>query len=308
MVMGRHVVGSKLPGRLRALPLIILLAAAGCSGAWNPTGEAVADIATTLADPTNGISQEIADIAAFVFESTEASQAPSEAGSRAMTFAAGPLLYMRDFFDQGAFVWNPSTGSYEVTKTSLAVSAADVSGTLTSISLSVSFFTSGDASGTGVLLTDPSVGFESGEGTVRSMKYHREVSGAVADARTGVTRAFSAITDLTAKWSDADSLGVEGAHSRTFTHSYSDGRTASGTISLTVPHDLAVSWGQRADFSCIVIEEGTIEGTYDARVSRADGTTQDMEKAAAMEFDRSETAIVSVVGLSVRVSLLTGRI
>jgi hypothetical protein len=306
--MGRHVVDAKLPGRLRALPLVILLAAAGCSGVWNPTGEAVVDIATTLADPTNGISQEIADIGAFVFESTEASKALPEARSRTMTFATGPLLYMRDFFDQGAFVWNPSACAYEVTETSLAVSAEDVSGTLTSISLSVSFFTSGDASGTGVQLTDPSVGFESSAGTVRSMKYHREVSGTVADSRTGVTRVFSATTDLTVEWSDGASLSVEGAHTRAFTHSFPDGRTAYGTISLTVPPDLAVSWGQRPDFSCIVIEEGTIGGTYEATVSRADGTTQDMDKAAAMEFDRNETAIVSVVGLSVRVNLLTGRI
>ena len=49
---------------------------------WNPTGEAVVDVATTLADPTNGISQEIADIGAFVFESTAASEASDTAGSR----------------------------------------------------------------------------------------------------------------------------------------------------------------------------------------------------------------------------------
>ncbi len=306
--MGRKAVDAISHGCLRALPLVLLLAAAGCSGVWNPTGEAVVDVATTLADPTNGISQEIADIGASVFESTAASEALPDTRSRAMIFATGPQLYMRDRFDQGKFVWNPSAGSYEVTETSLAVSGGDVSGTLTSISLSVSFFASGDASGTGVQLIDPSAGLASSAGTIRSMKYHREVSGTVADSRTGVTRVFSAITNLTVKWSDGASLSVEGAHSRTFTHSFPDGGTASGTISLTVPPDMTVSWGQRADFSYIVIEEGTITGTYDANVSRADGTTQDMEKVAGMEFDRSETAIVSVVGLSVRVNLLTGRI
>ena len=111
---------------------------------------------------------------------------------------------MRDRFDQGKFVWNPLAGSYEVTETSLAVSGGDVSGTLTSISLSVSFFASEDASGTGVQLTDPSAGLASSAGTIRSMKYHREVSGTVADSRTGVTRAFSAITELTVRWSDGD--------------------------------------------------------------------------------------------------------
>ncbi|MBE3064327.1 MAG: hypothetical protein IMZ69_04840 [Spirochaetes bacterium] len=268
------------------------------------------DIATTLADPTNGISQEIADIGAFVFESTAASKALPEARSRTMTFSVGPVLHMRDRFDQGKFVWNPSAGAYEVTETSLAVSAGDVSGTLTSINFSVSFFTSGDASGTGVQLIDPSSDLASNAGTVRSMKYHREISGTVTDSRTGVTRAFGppAATDLTVRWGAGTSLSVDGTHTRTFTHSFPDGRTASGTISLTVPPDLAVSWEQRPDFSYMVIEDGTITGIYDATVSRADGTTQDMEKTAGMEFDRSETATVSVVGLSVRVNLLTGRI
>jgi len=301
-------VGAKSHGWLRALPLVMLLAAAGCSGVWNPAGAAVLDIATTLADPTNGISQEIADIGAFVFESSAASRALPDARSRTIPFSAGPVLYMRDRFDQGKFIWNPSAGAYEVTETSLPVSAGDVSGTLTSINFSVSFFTSGDASGTGVQLIDPSAGLASSAGTVRSMKYRREVSGTVADSRTGVTRAFSAATDLTVRWGDGTSLSVEGTHTRTFTHSFPDGRTASGTISLTVPPDLAVAWEQRADFSYMVIEDGSITGTYDATVSRADGTTQDLAKATGMEFDGSETATVSVVGLSVRVNLLTGRI
>jgi len=274
----------------------------------NPAGEAVVDIATTLADPTNGISQEIADIGAFVFESTAASKALPEARYRTMTFSAGPLLYMRDRFDQGKFIWNPSAGAYEVTETSLPVSAGDASGTLTNIYFTVSFFTSGDTSGTSVQLTNPSAGLASNAGTVRSMKYHREVSGTVTDSRTGVTRAFSAATDLTVRWSDGASLSVEGTHTRTFTHSFPEGRTASGTISFTVPPDLAVSWKQRADFSYMVIVDGTIICTYEATVSRADGTTQDITKTASMEFDRSETAFVSVVGLSVRVNLLTGRI
>jgi len=308
MGMGRQVVGAKSHGWLRALPLVMLLAAAGCSGVWNPAGAAVLDIATTLADPTNGISQEIADIGAFVFESSAASRALPDARSRTIPFSAGPVLYMRDRFDQGKFIWNPSAGAYEVTETSLPVSAGDVSGTLTSINFSVSFFTSGDASGTGVQLIDPSAGLASSAGTVRSMKYRREVSGTVADSRTGVTRAFSAATDLTVRWGDGTSLSVEGTHTRTFTHSFPDGRTASGTISLTVPPDLAVAWEQRADFSYMVIEDGSITGTYDATVSRADGTTQDLAKATGMEFDGSETATVSVVGLSVRVNLLTGRI
>ena len=309
MGMGRQAVGAKLRGWLRALPLVILLAAAGCSGGLNPAGEAVVDIATTLADPTNGISQEIADIGAFVFESTAASKALPEARYRTMTFSAGPLLYMRDRFDQGKLVWNPSAGAYEVTETSLPVSAGDASGTLTTIYFTVSFFTSGDTSGTSVQLTNPSAGLASNAGTVRSMKYHREVSGTVTDSRTGVTRAFSppATTDLIVRWSDGASLSVEGTHSRTFTHSFPDGRTTSGTISLTVPPDLVVSWAQHPDFSYIVVEDGTITGTYDAIVSRADGTTQDMTKTTSMEFDRSETAFVSVVGLSVRVNLLTGR-
>lgn len=300
--------GAKSHGWLRALPLVMLLAAAGCSGVWNPAGAAVLDIATTLADPTNGISQEIADIGAFVFESTAASRTLPDARSRTITFSAGPVLYMRDRFDQGKFIWNPSAGAYEVTETSLHVSSGDVSGTLTSINFSVSFFTSGDASGTGVQLIDPSAGLASSAGTVRSMKYRREVSGTVADSRTGVTRAFSAATDLTVRWGDGTSLSVEGTHTRTFTHSFPDGRTASGTISLTVPPDLAVACEQRADFSYMVIEDGSITGTYDATVSRADGTTQDLAKATGMEFDGSETATVSVVGLSVRVNLLTGRI
>jgi hypothetical protein len=171
----------------------------------------------------------------------------------------------------------------------------------------VSFFTSGDASGVGVQLIDPSAGLASSAGIIRSMKYHREVSGVVADSRIAVTRAFSATTDLTVRWGYGGSLSVEGAHGRTFTHSFPDGRTASGTISLSVPRDLAVTWKQRADFSYMVTEDGTITGTYDATVSLADGTTQEMTKTTSMEFNRSETASVSVVGLSVRVNLLTGR-
>ena len=159
----------------------------------------------------------------------------------------------------------------------------------------MTFFTSSDATGTGVELTDPAAGLASGAGTIRSLKYHRQLSGTLTNSYNGVSRDFSAQTDLTARWSDGTSLSVEGTHTRTFTHSFPGGRTASGTISLEITA-LPTSWEQLGDFSYFVTAEGIITGVYDATVDRPDGSSQALTRAGLIEFDSGEAATVSIMG------------
>ena len=287
--------------------LAAVLAAWGCAGGVNPAGEAVVDLATTIADPTNGINQEITDIGAYVFASTAGLKGSGIAGARGMSFRDSFVLYMRDRLEGGAFTWNPVSGAYELTETSIPVSAGDISGTIASLGLAVSFFTSPEATGTGVELTDPTAGLAAGAGTIRSLRYHRQLSGTLTNSYNGVSRDFSAQTDLTAGWFDGISLTVDGTHSRSFTHSFPGGRTATGTISLEIT-ELPTSWEQLGDFSYFVTAEGTLTGVYDATVDRPDGSSQALTRAGLIEFDHGEVATVSIIGLSVRVNLISGRV
>jgi hypothetical protein len=292
---------------IRGMVLAAVLAAWGCAGGVNPAGEAVLDLATTIADPTNGINQEITDIGAYVFASTAGLKGSGIAGAKGVTFPDSFVLYMRDRLKQGSFNWNTTSGAYELTETSIPISAGDVSGTISSLELTVTFFTSSDVTGTGVELTDPAAGLASGAGTIRSLRYHRQLSGTLTNSYNGVSRDFSAQTDLTARWSGGTGLSVDGTHTRSFTHSFPGGRTASGTISLEIIA-LPTSWEQLGYFSYFVTAEGIITGVYDATVDRPDGSSQALTKTGFIEFARTEFATVSVIGLSVRVNLISGRV
>jgi hypothetical protein len=115
---------------------------------------------------------------------------------------------------------------------------------------------------------------------------------------------FTAQSDLRFSSIDmtAGTVTVDGTHSRTFTRTFESGRTVDGTVSYTLsglqitrdPVAGTLSWA------------GTLQYTYDATVTRSNGTEVERHRSGTVTFEGSSTFIVASADGSYRCSLVDG--
>ncbi len=207
--------------RILAVTGVVLLAA-GCALGGSSTGTnqaAARDLAMTVADPATGTTQEMVDLGSFLF--TEAMGGRPWALFDASDFA----LFLTDGALAGRLAWSPTGSDYELTETR-SVSAGSVTGSAT-VTIKVAFFTSLDASGTGVQITPLTSTASTAFSAIHSLTYDRRMSGSFSSSLIGVQRQLSStssfiVTDLNGA---APGFTINGAKNVIFTNTYADGRT-----------------------------------------------------------------------------------
>jgi hypothetical protein len=276
-----------LAGLLAAAALLATLAGCQLGGVSEADTEDAKAIAAEIADPSSGVTQEIADLGACLFGE------PAVKGpvARAARFLAGHL---------GEFQWNAETGAYERTRLVFDLVLENRTVHVARVFVSMRFFTSTDGTGTpfqpvlGVAL-DPNV---------HSIRWHREVTGTAEHTLSGAVSGFSAESGLLYSQIDtaAGTVTVDGTHSRSFTRTFDTGRTVEGTVSYILsglqvvrdPVTGSLSWA------------GTLQFEYDATVTRPNGTQVQRQRSGEVSFDGSSTFVVTTGQGSWRCSLVDG--
>ncbi len=284
----------------------VALIAIGCSNVSGPPAAisaseiAARDIALSIADPTSGTTQEMTDLGAFFY---------ARGAARGLGIAPWSLFHGSDFaqyftagIESGKFTWNGTADDYEMSGTQ-SVTAGPISGS-TDITLDVAFFTSSDASGTGVQIANPSAGLPS---TIQSLTYKRQMTGTFSNSLSGLKRQLTSTSSFTVTGLNSGSLGftVNGTKTSTFTNTYADGTTAKGTLTEAV-NQFVVSAVLQASGSYLLTATGTITVTYSATITRADGTSVQVNKTATFTLNGQRTAHVDMDGTNADVDITTG--
>jgi hypothetical protein len=287
--------------QLRFLAVAALaLIAAGCANvtgsSTNANMAAARDLAMSVADPTSGTTQEMADLGAFLF-------GPGALGPQpwSLFHSSDFALYLMDGVLSGKFVWNPSNNDYELSQTN-TITAGPISGTAT-VSISLAFFTSADATGTGVQIT---IG-QPIPSTIHSLTYNRSLSGSFSNSLVGIERQLTSTSSFTVTGLNGTSAGftVNGTKNVSFTNSYSDGRSISGTLTENV-NNVVVTAVLQSDGSYLVSATGTILVDYSATLTSANGTTQQVIRTATITLNGQQMARVDMDGTEVDVDVTTG--
>jgi len=265
--------------------------AAGCAnmlGSSMSTSQVAArDLALSVADPASGTTQELTDLGGFLL------------GGGAVKGFDGFALYVMEGFAAGRFTWNPTANDYEATWTR-SVMAGSVSGNAT-VTIDIAFFTSVDASGIGVQVTNPLAGLPS---TIHSLSYRRELTGSFSNSVSGEQRQRTSASSFTVTGLSSG-FTVNGSTTVSFTDVSADHRTVTGTLIESI-NNLSVSTALQADGSVLVSAAGTIMVDYSATITKADGTTVQIQKTATVTLTGQKVAHVDMDGTDVDVDVTTG--
>jgi hypothetical protein len=293
--------------RVMAAAALVLLAA-GCSmmaGTSSSVNQIAArDLAMSVADPTTGTMQEMTDLGSAFFGVWALGPQPWS-----LYGASGFALYLEDGLLSGQIAWSAANSDYELAL-SRSIAAGDFSGSF-AVSLSIAFFTSTDGSGTGIQVS-PLTSGAAALSTVHSIAYKRHL---VADFTNGIshterksdsTSSFL-VTALTVGGSNPGFM-LSGSKTVGFTHIYADGTTVVGSLSQTISttSPVMVSAVLQSDGTYLVSATGVILVSYDATITKADGTTSTVSRTATVTLDGQKTVHVDMDGTDVDVDMTTG--
>jgi hypothetical protein len=295
------------PIKILAAAAIVLLAA-GCSVAPGATSGsstnqiAAKDLAMTVADPTTGTVQEMTDLGSAL--------GAGEMGSRWSLYgASGSVLYLEQGLRSGQLAWSSANNDYEL-NLSRSITVGAFTGSAT-VSISVAFLTSTDGSGTGIQVSPLTSGAAT-LSSVHSIAYKRHLQADFTNGVTHVERKSDStssfvVTALTVGGSNPG-FTLSGSKTVAFTHIYSDGTTVIGNLSQTISSSspVVVSAVLQPDGSYLVTATGTILVSYDATITKADGTTSTVTHTATVTLDGQKTVHVDMDGTEVDVDSTTG--
>jgi hypothetical protein len=297
------------PIRILAAAAIVLLAA-GCSvapGATSGSGVnqiAAKDLATTIADPTTGTVQEMTDLGSAFFGIWALGLQ-----SRSLERAPGLALFLEEGLRGGQLAWSSANSDYEL-NLSRSITAGAFTGSAT-VSISVAFLTSTDGSGTGIQVSPLTSGAAT-LSSIHSIAYTRHLQADFTNSVTHVERKSDStssfvVTALTVGGSNPG-FTVSGSKTVAFTHIYSDGTTVIGNLSQTISSSspVVVSAVLQSDGSYLVTATGTILVSYDATITKADGTTSTVSHTATVTLDGQRTLHVDMEGTEVDADTTTG--
>jgi hypothetical protein len=264
-------------------------ALAGCQldSAAAAVSEDTQAIAQELSDPGSGITQEIGDLGGALVGSTGV-KGPGSAYAR---FVSGDL---------SNFTWNPSTSAYERTRSDFDVTLAKGTVHVETLFVQLRFYTSADGSGTPV---QPTIGATL-DPSIHSVRYHRDAQGTTTVPAKGMTAAFTAATDLLVSSVDtsAGTATITGTHTRSFDRSFDTGRTVQGSVGFTLD-SMSI---QKDPGTGLLSWSGSLSWTYDATVTRANGTQVSRQRSGTAEFSGSETFVVTTDGESTSYTVADG--
>ncbi len=298
---------------VRALTVaaVVLLAAAcsvapvapGASSGSDTKQIAAKDLATTVADPTTGTVQETTDLGSvFLGAWALGSRWPLHGGS---DFA----LYLADGLRGGQLAWSSVNSDYELNR-SRNITAGAFTGSST-VSLSIAFLASTDGSGTGTQVS-PLTSGGAQLSSIHSIAYKRNLqadftnSTSHVESKTDSTSSFL-VTALTVGGSDPG-FTLSGSKTVDFTHIYANGTTVVGSLSQTIASSspVVVAAVLQSDGSYLVTDTGTIQVSYNATITKADGTTSTASNTATVTLDGQKTVHVDMDGTQVDVDSTTG--
>lgn len=276
-----------LAGLLAAAALLATLAGCQLGGVSAAETEDAKAIAAEVADPSSGVTQDVEDLGAYLF-----AEPP----------AKGPIGRFARFFSGslGEFDWNGETGAYERTGELFDVAHENRIVHVARLFVSVKFYTSADGSG------DPFQPVLPGtlDPSVRSIRWHREISATAEHTGSGWVSAFSAESDLLYSSLDveAGTVTVDGTHDRTFTRTFENGRTVEGSVAYVLSGLEIV----RDPITGLLSWAGTLQYEYDATVTRPNGTQVERQRSGEVTFEGSTTFVVTTGQGSWRCSLVDG--
>ncbi len=281
----------------------IALAVAGCTaGPAAVDAEADADaIAAAVAGPSDGFTQEAADIGGMLFGSGGGGGALSVFGPHASGFPAGALRFFDGGFPGASWVYDGVEKTYTRSRTDFDVTLPNHEAHVDAVLVRVRFFTSADGSGEPYGPVDFSGGFDP---AIHSIVYHRQIAATATNLSTGTVNVLDAETDLAFTSIDvaAGTVTIDGTRTRSFDRTFTNGRTVIGTISDTVS-DLVLTWSAETG---TLSWTGTLAYVLDATVTRVDGTQVSRHQEGTIEFSGSSTFTVTVDGASYRYRLADG--
>lgn len=281
------------------LALAVLLALSGVFTACELGTDAEAqydaeDIAAFISDQASGLTQEIADLGVYLY-------APVGAGKALGSNALYALYFSGDL---SAFGWNPVTLAYEKLITDFDRDLPKHTVHIDSLFVQVRMYTSSDASGASY---QPAAGLGGGwDPAVHSLTFYRKIQGAATHLNTGTSCAFTAASDfvLTDIDTAARTVTINGTHERSFTRTFTSGRSVEGSVSYTI-HDLTIACDPLTGlFSCT----GSVDYVYDATVTRANGSVVVRHLTGTITFDGTGIFGVEVEGVKFRFHLFTGEL
>lgn len=300
--------------RILAVAALVVLAT-GCSipgtstNTTNATAVQIAakDLAMSIADPTTGTTQEITDLGSCFFGAWGLNPVPWSL-FRASNFA---LYLYSDGFLSKKLVWNSTNNDYEFTE-SRTVTAGPISGTAKTLTIAVAFFTSTDASGTGVQI-DPLTPDTTPFSSIHSITYSRQLQSNFTNSTTGVQRQLSSttsftVTNLTVTGS-TPGFSVTGTRTDNFTDTYSNGTTVKGSFTETIGSSatpIVVTAVLQSNGSYLVTATGTIQVAYTATITQANGTTSTVSNTSTITLNGKETVYINMNGTRCSVDMTTG--
>jgi len=279
----------------------VALLAAGCAMTGTSTNMnqvAARDLAVSVSDPTSGTTEEITDLGSFLF--TEA------AGGRpwALFHAADFALFLTDGALANQLAWSSMNNDYELTR-NRSVTAGSISG-MADVTIAVAFFTSTDASGTGVQITPLTSGASTSFSGIHSLTYHRQMSGSFSNTASGLKRQLTSTSSFTVtNVNEPSGFTINGTKTVSFDHTYPDGKTISGTINENVTN-VVVTAVLQGDGTYLVTATGTIMVDYSATITQANGTTTQVSKTATITLNGQRIVHVDMDGTDVDVDMTTG--
>jgi hypothetical protein len=276
--------------------------APGASSGSGTKQIAAKDLAMTVADPTTGTVQEMTDIGSAL--------GAGEMGSHWSLHGSSDFaLYLADGLRSGQLAWNSTNNDYELNR-SRSITAGAFTGSST-VSLSLAFLMSTDGSGTGILVS-PLTSGGAALSSIHSIAYKRHLLADFTNSVSHVERKTDSassflVTALTVGGSNPG-FTMSGSKTVAFTHIYSDGTTVAGNLSQTISNSspVVVTAVLQSDGSYLVTETGTIQVSYDATITKADGTTSTVSHTATITLDGTKTVHVDMDGTEVDADTTTG--
>jgi len=258
------------------------------------------------ADPTTGTVQEMTALGSVFFDAWGL-------GPQTWSLSHGSdfALYLAMGLVGGQLTWNATSSDYE-----LAFSRSITAGTFTgsfTVNISITFFMSSDGSGAGVQVS-PMTGGGAALSTVHSISYTRHMQADFTNSVSNTERKTSStsnflLTNLTIGGS-TPGFTLSGTKSGTFTHLHADGTTVVGTFSQTISPSspIVVTATLQPGGTYMVSATGQIVVTYDATITKADGTVTTVSRTATVTLNNQGTVHVDMDGTEVDADSTTGEI
>jgi len=286
----------------------LALLTAGCSLTPGPSINQIAarDLAASVADPTTGTLQEVTDLG-FAFFGVWGLGPQPWSLFRASDFA----LYLAEGLLSSQLAWSSPNSDYELAL-SRTFTAGEVTGTAT-VNLSIAFLESTNGTGMGVKV-DPLTSGTTPLSSIHSIVYNRQIQAdftntiSHAERKTNSSSSFL-VTSLTIGGPNPG-FTLSGSKTTNFTHLYADGTSITGSLSQTIPTSspIVVTAALQSDGTYLVSATGQITVSYNATITKADGTTQTVSRTATVTLNGQQIVRVDVDGTEVDVDITTGDI